>query len=279
MEMKLFYAALAVFFIGGSFLEYFLTCKEQKEYYSLPDTYSSIRLMLTGLLLDIGIKTIAIYLLVELSQYAPVSISYSWWGWLLCFIAWDFIFYWKHRMEHSVRFMWAIHVNHHSSPLLNLSTSLRSGIFKSLYRYFFYIPVILAGFPPAMFMIVYGLGKLWAFFSHSQRLGRWGVMEKILITPAHHSVHHSCNKDNLNKNFGETLVIWDKLFGTFAETKEKLVFGIEEEVNHKNFYHVVMHEMNSMIKDIKATKNSKEKLMYLVGKPGWKPGTKNTIAK
>ncbi len=271
MDMKLFYAALAIFFIAGSFLEYFLTYKAQKGYYSLRDTWSCIRLMLTGLLLDIGVKTIAIYLLVKLSYYAPLTIGYSWLAWLACFLTWDFLFYWKHRIEHSVRFMWAIHVNHHSSTLLNLSTSLRSGVFKSVYRYFFYIPVMLLGFPVTMFLIVYGLGKLWAFFSHSQQLGKWGVWEKIVITPTHHSVHHSCNRDNLNKNFGETLVIWDKLFGTFTETKEKLVFGIEEEVDHRNFYQVVMHEMNSMLRDIRQAKTRREKLMYFFGKPGWKP--------
>ena len=275
MDMKLFYAALAIFFIAGSFLEYVLTYKEQKEYYSIRDTWSSVRLMLTGLMLDMGVKTIAIYLLIKLSYYAPFTAGYSWWAWLACFLTWDFLFYWKHRIEHSVRFMWAIHVNHHSSALLNLSTSLRSGIFKSIYRYFFYIPVVLLGFPVTMFLLVYGLGKLWAFFSHSQQLGKWGVLEKIVITPTHHGVHHSCNRDNLNKNFGETLVLWDMLFGTFTETKEQLVFGIEEEVNHNSFYQVVMHEMNSMIRDIRHAKTWHEKLMYFFGKPGWKP--KSTI--
>lgn len=272
MELKLFYTGLALFFIAGSFLEYYLTRKESNGYYNLHDTYSSISLMLAGLLLDIAAKTLAIYLLIKLSHYAFFEAGYRWWAWLACFVVWDFLFYWKHRLEHSVRILWAVHVNHHSSKYLNLSTSLRSGIFKSAYRYFFYIPVMLLGFPVAMFLIIYGLGKLWAFFSHSQKLGKWGVLEKILITPSHHGLHHSCNKDNLNKNFGETLLIWDKIFGTFSVTKEELVFGIEENVDHSKFSEVVLHELKSIVRDVRKAKNFRIKMMYIFGKPGWRPG-------
>jgi len=269
MELKIFYAFLAVFFIAGSFVEYALTYKKHQNYYKIKDTFSSIRLMLAGLVFDMGMKILTIYGLIKLSAYALFNLGYDWWSWILCFVIWDFCFYCKHYTEHNVRFMWAIHVNHHSSPHMNLSTSLRSGVFKGIYRYFFYIPIILLGFPLEMLIIIYGIGKLWAFFSHSQKLGNWGILEKFLITPLHHAVHHSCNEQNLNKNFGETLIIWDKLFGSFQKNKGNLIYGIHEEVDHSSFYKTVMHEFENMANDVKNAKNFKERLLYIFGKPGW----------
>lgn len=265
--MKLFYLSLALFFIFGSLVEHWITRKENSSYYSLQDFKSSVMLMLTGLLVDLVVKSFAIYLLTKLSVYALFNISYQWWAWVLCYIVWDLVFYCKHYMEHNVRFMWAIHVNHHSSPYMNLSTSLRSGVFKSSYRYFFWAVPILIGFPVPMFLVLYGLGKVWAFFSHSQLLGKWGIFERFTITPSHHLLHHSCNQDNLNKNFGETFLIWDKLFSTFKETNEQLQYGIAEPVNHDDFKDVVFHEFKSMNRDLKQTIKLNDKLKVIFGRP------------
>ncbi|MCH8905116.1 MAG: sterol desaturase family protein [Bacteroidetes bacterium] len=277
MEIKIFYAALAFFFVSSSFIEYALTYKKYKGYYNMKDTFSSIKLMLAGLVFDTGIKIVSIYGLLLLTTFAPYHLGYDWWSWILCFVIWDFCFYCKHYVEHHVRFIWAIHVHHHSSSHMNLSTSIRSGVFKGLYRYFFYIPIILMGFPPVMFFTIYGIGKLWAFFSHSQRLGNWGILEKFLITPSHHAVHHSYNDQNLNKNFGETLIIWDKLFGSFQENNGNLKFGIPEQVDHSSFYNTVMHEFENMARDIRSAKNLKEIMFYIFGKPGWNQKKKHTV--
>ena len=129
MEMKIFYLALALFFIGGSLFEYYITRREHDDYYNINDTKSSIQLMLAGLAVDLFVKTGAIVLLIELSAFSIWKLGYQWWVWLLCYLVWDLVFYCKHYMEHNVRFMWAIHVNHHSSEYMNLSTSLRSGVF------------------------------------------------------------------------------------------------------------------------------------------------------
>jgi sterol desaturase/sphingolipid hydroxylase (fatty acid hydroxylase superfamily) len=269
--MKLFYVCLAIFFIAGSLIEYWLTRKEAKQYYNLHDFKNSMLLMLTGLVVDIGAKALAIRLLLSLYEHSLFQLGYDWWVWALCYIAWDFIFYVKHYLEHNVRFMWAIHVNHHSSPYMNLSTSLRSGVLKSSYRYFFWAILIGIGFPVPMFLVLYGLGKVWAFFSHSQRLGHWGIWEKFTVTPSHHLLHHSCNEDNLNKNFGETFLFWDKLFGTFKTTSQPLQYGITEPVNHHDFKDVVFHEFNSMVRDLRQADTFKHQLLYIFGRPGWKP--------
>ncbi len=268
--MALYYTILALFFITGSLAEFWLTRRENNKYFSLRDFKISLQLMLASLLIDLAIKTIAIYLLIKLYDHSLFKLGYQWWVWILCYLGWDLIFYLKHYLEHNVRFMWATHVNHHSSPYMNLSTSLRSGVFKSSYRYFFWAIIIFIGFPVPMFLILYGLGKVWAFFSHSQKLGNWHILEKFTITPTHHLLHHSCNEDNLNKNFGETFLFWDKLFGTFKQTAKPLKYGINEPVDHTNFTNVVFHEFINMKNDLKQTRGWKRKLKIIFGNPGIK---------
>lgn len=269
--MELYYFLLAVFFISGSLFEYWVARKEKDKYFSYPDLKNSILLMITNLAVDVAVKTFAFYLFFKLSEFSLFTLGYEWWVWILCYICWDLVFYLKHYMEHNVRFMWAIHVNHHSSSYMNLSTSLRSGVFKSSYRYFFWAVIVMLGFPLPMFLILYGLGKVWAFFSHSQKLGNWGILEKFTITPTHHLLHHSCNEDNLNKNFGETFLFWDKLFGTYKKTTLPLKYGINEPVNHDEFSDVVFHEFKSLRNDLKNAGSWKQKFKIIFGKPGYQP--------
>ena len=265
--MEIFYFSLAIFFIAGSLVEHWITKKKDINYFSLHDFRNNIMLMLTGLGLDIIVKIGAIYILDILSGYALFQFGYQWWVWVICFLSWDFVFYLKHYLEHNVRFMWAIHVNHHSSAYMNLSTSLRSGVLKSSYRYFFWSLIILIGFPLPMFLVLYGIGKIWAFFSHSQKLGSWGLLEKFTITPTHHLLHHSSNGNNLNKNFGETFLFWDYLFGTFKKTTEPLKYGIEKPLNHNDFKDVVFHEFKSMLNDLRYSRNWRHGLKIIFGKP------------
>jgi alkylglycerol monooxygenase len=119
-----------------------------------------------------------------------------------------------------------------------------------------------------MFLILYGLGKVWAFFSHSQKLGNWHVLEKFTITPTHHPLHHSCNEDNLNKNLGETFLFWDKLFGTFKQTSKPLKYGINESLDHPNFRNVVFHEFINMKNDLREARGWKRKVKIIFGRPG-----------
>ena len=272
--MTLFYTVIGLFFLVCSVVEYRINLKSENNYYSKSDFVSSIKLMLAGAFLDLMIKAVAVVLFLKLYEYSLLRLGYQWWVWGICYLAWDLVFYFKHYLEHNVRFMWAIHVNHHSSPYMNLSTALRSGVLKSGYRYFFWAVLIFIGFPVPMFLIVYAVGKLWAFFSHSRKLGTWGIFEKFTVTPTHHWLHHSYNENNLNKNFGETFLFWDYLFSTFKKVNEPLKFGIEKKVDFDDFGDVVFHEFKSMQRDWRRAGNRKEKLLIIFGKPGYKPKVK-----
>ncbi len=273
--MKAFYIILAVFFVAMVLVEYLFTKKKHPKYYNRKDTIVTFKLGVLGIALDLFVKIVTFYLLHQLTQYAFFNLDYQWWVWLACFFCWDFIFYFMHRAEHEVRILWATHINHHSSKYLNLSTALRPALLKSLYRYFFFAPMVLIGFPFEMFLVIYALGKFWAYFMHSKFLGHFGFLESILVTPSHHRVHHSSNNQNYGKNYGETLIIWDKLFGTFKSENECLEFGIEADIIGESLFKTAFHEFEHLFQDVKQAQGLKNKLGYIFKKPGWKPNCKD----
>jgi len=261
--LKLFYLGLAIFFVLATICEFLFTRHKDKYYYNIHDYISSLKLMGLALIFDVILKLLFITVLFSIWYIIPWHHQPTLWCYVICFFAWDFIFYIKHFLEHNIRILWAVHHQHHSSKYFNLSTALRSGTFKGLYRYFFYIPIIIIGIHPFVFFVIYGIGKLWAFFSHSQKLGHWGMLEYIFVTPSHHAVHHSCNENNIGKNFGETLIIWDKIFGTFQEKKGTLIYGVTDKVNTSNLNDTVLFEFKAVYDDFNNAKTWKEKCLTL----------------
>ena len=140
--------------------------------------------------------------------------------WFLLFLATDLVWYWYHRLAHEINVFWAAHVVHHQSENFNYTVSARITVFQSVVRCMFWCILPLLGFPAIMvstFLIIHGM---YPFFIHTQALGRWGWFEKILVTPTHHSLHHASNPEYLDKNYGDVLIIWDKIFGTFVQGKK-----------------------------------------------------------
>ena len=140
-----------------------------------------------------------------------------WWAWPLCFVLDDLAYYWVHRAGHRIRWMWAAHVNHHSSQHYNLSTALRQTWTNFLtIGFLFRLPLVLIGFHPAMIAIVAGFNLIYQFWIHTEAIGRmprW--FEAVMNTPSHHRVHHATNPRYLDRNYAGVFIIWDKMFGTF----------------------------------------------------------------
>jgi sterol desaturase/sphingolipid hydroxylase (fatty acid hydroxylase superfamily) len=148
------------------------------------------------------------------------TIEPTWLAWFVAFVGVDFLYYWWHRLSHEVNFLWAAHVVHHQSEDYNLAVALRQAVLTSWTALPFYLPLAVLGVPVAVYAIVHALSTLYQFRIHTQLVGRIrGPLDWILNLPSHHRVHHAINERYLDKNYGAMLIVWDRLFGTYAEEK------------------------------------------------------------
>ena len=233
----------------------------------------------TSLVLGLG-STVAgalaggfvVAMLVTLHDLTPLSIGWVWWAWPLCFVLDDLAYYWFHRSAHRVRWFWSSHVNHHSSQHYNLSTALRqswTGFIAA--SFIFRWPLALLGFEPGMIVISGALNLIYQFWIHTEaidRLPRW--FEAVMNTPSHHRVHHAVNPRYLDRNFAGTIIIWDRLFGTFEaeDRRETIRYGIVHQLGSFNIFRVAFHEWAAMLGDVRRAP-WRHKAEYLWREPGW----------
>ncbi|EHP39649.1 fatty acid hydroxylase [Cupriavidus basilensis OR16] len=153
------------------------------------------------------------------------------WGWLLAIVMFDFCDYWLHRAGHESAVFWAAHAVHHQSQDFNLSTALRQESTVAFLGWPFYLPMALAGVPPQQFALAGLIVLLYQFWIHTEHIGKLGWFDRVFSSPSNHRVHHAVNDQYLDKNYGGMLIIWDRLFGTFAEEQEKPVYGTRKPLN------------------------------------------------
>jgi alkylglycerol monooxygenase len=147
--------------------------------------------------------------------------------WVVLFLSVDFIFYWVHRWAHATNIGWAAHSPHHSAQEMNFFVALRASVTMRLYSFFFFWPLTLIGFEPKHIVMMTGIHLFQAFLHHTELVPKlWKPIEYIFTTPSHHRVHHGMNFAYLDKNFSEFAIIWDRLFGTFAQETEKVAYGM-----------------------------------------------------
>lgn len=181
-------------------------------------------------------------------QFRLFTFPKSIWLFLLAVVVVDFLYYCFHRISHTVKFFWAFHLVHHSSPWLNLTTAYRINWFGALIMPLFYIPAILIGFTPVTVVLAYSLNLLYQFFLHTEAIGKLGFLEKIIDTPSNHRVHHGANPQYIDKNFGGILMIWDRLFGTYEPENEKVKYGITTGFMGHNPFKLVFHGFIDLFK-------------------------------
>ena len=195
-----------------------------------------------------------------------------WLPWVVAFVGVDFLYYWWHRLSHEVNFLWAAHVVHHQSEDYNLAVALRQAVLTSWTALPFYLPLALLGVPTLVFAITHALSTLYQFWIHTQLVGKIrGPIDWVMNLPSHHRVHHAINTQYLDKNYGATLVIWDRLFGTYAEEIAPPVYGITKPLGSFDPMWAQIHywlEMGSMMR---AAKRPIDKLRVWFASPAWKP--------
>ncbi|MFM1814074.1 MAG: hypothetical protein RLZ98_769 [Pseudomonadota bacterium] len=175
-------------------------------------------------------------------------------AWVGLFVLVEFVYYWHHRTSHTVRWLWATHSVHHSPTRFNLTAGIRLGWTAGISGHFlFYVPLALIGFHPLAIAATLGANLGYQFFIHSELAPRLGPLEWSLNTPTHHMVHHACNEACLDKNFGGTLIIFDRLFGTFAAppSEEPLRYGLVGREPSHNPVTIVFGEWAALLKDLR----------------------------
>jgi sterol desaturase/sphingolipid hydroxylase (fatty acid hydroxylase superfamily) len=192
------------------------------------------------------------------------------WSWLALFLGVEFLYYWFHRASHRVRWLWATHAVHHSATHFNLSAAIRLGWTGTISGAFvFFLPLALIGFHPVAIGLVVGLGLIYQFFLHTALPVTLGPLEWVLNTPAHHRVHHASNAACLDKNYGSVLIIFDRLFGTFAAAPadEELAFGVKGRAPSNNPLRIALSEWAHLWRDFKKAPRLIDKAKVLIGAP------------
>ncbi|KAE8737935.1 hypothetical protein FOCC_FOCC016600, partial [Frankliniella occidentalis] len=193
--------------------------------------------------------------------------------WYLALVGVDFCYYWVHRASHEVHILWAQHQVHHSSEDYNLAVGLRQSLLQGWCGFVFYLPMALI-VPPAHFLTHQQFNLLYQFWIHTETVQTLGPLEWVFNTPKHHRVHHGSNLYCLDKNYGGFLIIWDRLFGTFAEErpKEETVYGLVfNQPSFNPFYLQIFYNKN-VINKVRAMNGWKNKVSAVVKGPSWLPG-------
>jgi len=192
------------------------------------------------------------------------------WPWAVLFFGQEFCYYWMHRADHRVRWLWATHSVHHSPNTLNLSAAYRLGWTGRLSMApLFFAPLVLFGFPPLVVGATLAANLFYQFWLHTIWIPRLGPLEWVLNTPAHHRIHHASNPEYLDKNFGGVLILFDRLFGTFAAERPHVTirYGLVEPLRSYNPLLIGLHEWRAIGRDVIAARSVGDVLRALAGTP------------
>ena len=267
--MNLNFLALAVpFFVGLMLLEYMVSVRKGKQYFQFSEAIANINVGIAERLSDVFTTGVFYYFFSWIySNYAIFSIPTGPVTFVVLFLATDLIWYWYHRFGHEVNIIWSAHVVHHQSEDFNFTVAARITVLQAAARALFWSVLPLLGFSPAMTATILLIHGAYPFFTHTQMVGKLGFLEYFLVTPSHHRVHHSSNPAYLDKNYGDVLIIWDKIFGTFQQEEEKPVFGLTKSLNSYSFLWQHFHFVLEMVIAFKRAHGWKQKWVVLFGKP------------
>jgi alkylglycerol monooxygenase len=241
--------------------------------YRLPDAIANLSCGITSQLSGLFLKIFAVGIYQYLFEnFAFFTLERSWIYWLSLILLVDLAYYWAHRMSHEINLFWGGHVVHHQSEEYNLSVALRQSSLQVIWTFGFSLPIAFIGFRTTDFVLVAAFNTLYQFWIHTEtikKLPRW--VEFIFNTPSHHRVHHGRDPKYIDKNHAGSLIIWDRMFGTFQEEEEKPTYGITKPINSWNAVWANMSHYAEMGNDMRQIPKWRDKLLYVFKKPGWLP--------
>ena len=279
MEVVTDKSIIITFAIPAFFLlivvEYFYGKYIGKNTYRLNDTVTSITIGMISrfpTMLNLGVQSVIfVYISTNLNlELLSVKNPFTW---IIAFLLYDLSYYWMHRMHHEIKILWATHSVHHHGEDFNLATALRQTSTGWLWKWIFYMPMILLGVPVEVFIAVAGVNLVYQFWVHTEHIGHLGWMEKVFITPMNHGIHHAKNKEYIDANYGGVFIIWDRMFGTYTAQRSDLkpVYGTATPLNSWNPLWANFQVFSIMIKDTIKTKSWRDKVKVWFSQTYWRP--------
>jgi sterol desaturase/sphingolipid hydroxylase (fatty acid hydroxylase superfamily) len=239
--------------------------------HDLNETASSLAIAVGNRLLGpltAGLTAAPLFFAHEHRLFDIPARSLAWFAALLVLV--DFIDYWFHRASHRIRWLWATHAVHHSTTKFNLTAAIRLGWTRPLSgAALFFLPLCLIGFHPLAVIAALGINLLYQFLLHTEHAPSFGLLDRVLNSPRHHSAHHAANASCLDRNFGGIFIVWDRLFGTFAEapTDEPLRFGLADPLPAQDPLTVNFHEWRRLLAAAREARGIRDRLRVLFGPP------------
>jgi alkylglycerol monooxygenase len=265
-------AATPVFFVLIG-LELWFSRRRRLQTYTLADSLASMGCGVWTVTVEVFTKAAALLL------YAFVADNYAllhpdrsaWITWVVFYFLLDFLYYWAHRWSHEISFLWGVHAPHHQSEEYNLTTALRQGAFQDTFHLPIFLPMAVLGCPVDVFIILLTLGKFYQFWVHTRLIGRVPLIEGILNTPSAHRVHHAVNDIYLDRNYGGTLMLWDRLFGTWIDEAEPCVYGVRKPFHSWNPVWAQFAPFADVWRDAVRARRPLDRLAIWVRRTGWRP--------
>ena len=246
-----------------------------KDTYRLNDTFTSISLGMISrypTMLNLGVQSL---IFVYIGKYLNVGLlsMKNPLTWIIAFLLYDLSYYWMHRLHHEIKILWATHSVHHHGEDYNLATALRQTSTGWLWKWIFYMPMIILGVPGEVFVTVAGINLVYQFWVHTEHIGHLGFLEKIFITPMNHGIHHAKNKEYIDANYGGVFIIWDRMFGTYTARLADVtpVYGTVTALKSFNPIWANTQVYTNMIKDTIKTKKLSDKIKIWYSRTYWRP--------
>lgn len=244
-----------------------------KKLYRLNDSISNLSCGIGQQVLGAWFKIAsgALYLYIYYN-WRIFTIEDTWYSWIILFLGVDFFYYWFHRLSHEINAIWATHIVHHQSEEYNLSVALRQSWFQTCFSSLFYIPLSFAGFSPESMLTIIAFNTLYQFWIHTKAIHKLPApIEYIFNTPSHHRVHHGSNPKYIDRNHAGTLIIWDRMFGTFQKEEEEVVYGITSPLKSWDPVWANFHYWRDLFSLSFKAKKLKDKINTFIQPPGWQP--------
>jgi sterol desaturase/sphingolipid hydroxylase (fatty acid hydroxylase superfamily) len=192
-------------------------------------------------------------------------------GWIVAVLLFDFCDYWLHRAGHESAVFWAAHSVHHQSQQFNFSTALRQESMVAFLGWAFYLPMAIVGVPPEQFGIAGLIVLVYQFWIHTEHIGKLGWFDRVFSSPSNHRVHHAVNDGYVDRNYGGMLVVWDRMFGTFAEENERCIYGTRKALASFDPLQAILGPYAPLLRDSWHTRQWRDKFAVWFKPPGWRP--------